>query len=349
MEESSLSMPWDALTCSICLDILKHPVSLQCGHSFCLACITDSWDQAGVCRCPHCRKTFTQRLDLCINIHLANAVEKLNMASQSRAGPDDIECSFCSEIKLKAVKSCLTCLASYCEIHLQSHYKINTLKNHKLVNPTRNIENYMCSEHQKALELFCTDHCVCICSSCVADKHKNHHTVLPEKERAKKKDSVEIEEQESMEVLKDLINSIEETCQKITQLFKDQENKEVEKFKEPIERLEKEIEVLNKRDAELTELSETDNDIYVLQVRSATIGKDLMKNIFFQFPYFFAVILQTFPSVSTPIHEQSHPSVDVSTDFSAALLRKELSHLKQSVEEISQWEFVEETEEGLSI
>uniref|UniRef100_A0A8C4T2L4 Uncharacterized protein n=1 Tax=Erpetoichthys calabaricus TaxID=27687 RepID=A0A8C4T2L4_ERPCA len=182
-----LSMLWDALTCSTCLDILKHPVSLQCGHSFCLTCITDSWDQEGVCRCPHCRKTFTQRPDLCINIHLANAVEKLYMASQSRAGPDDIECSFCSEIKLKAVKSCLTCFASYCEIHLQPHYKINTLKNHKLVNPTRNIENYMCSEHQKALELFCTDHCVCICSSCVADKHKNHHTVLPEKERANKK------------------------------------------------------------------------------------------------------------------------------------------------------------------
>uniref|UniRef100_A0A8C4T3C0 Uncharacterized protein n=1 Tax=Erpetoichthys calabaricus TaxID=27687 RepID=A0A8C4T3C0_ERPCA len=179
----NLSMLWDALTCSTCLDILKHPVSLQCGHSFCLTCITDSWDQEGVCRCPHCRKTFTQRPDLCINIHLANAVEKLYMASQSRAGPDDIECSFCSEIKLKAVKSCLTCFASYCEIHLQPHYKINTLKNHKLVNPTRNIENYMCSEHQKALELFCTDHCVCICSSCVADKHKNHHTVLPEKER----------------------------------------------------------------------------------------------------------------------------------------------------------------------
>uniref|UniRef100_A0A8C4T4S2 Tripartite motif-containing protein 16-like n=1 Tax=Erpetoichthys calabaricus TaxID=27687 RepID=A0A8C4T4S2_ERPCA len=134
MEESSLSMLWDALTCSTCLDILKHPVSLQCGHSFCLTCITDSWDQEGVCRCPHCRKTFTQRPDLCINIHLANAVE--------------------NEIKLKAVK---------------------------------NIENYMCSEHQKALELFCTDHCVCICSSCVADKHKNHHTVLPEKERANKK------------------------------------------------------------------------------------------------------------------------------------------------------------------
>ncbi|XP_039621448.1 E3 ubiquitin-protein ligase TRIM47-like [Polypterus senegalus] len=351
MEESSLSISWDALTCSICLDILKHPVSLQCGHSFCLKCITDSWDEAGVCRCPHCRKTFTQRPDLCINIHLANAVEKLNMASQNRAGPDDIECSFCSEVKLKAVKSCLTCLASYCEIHIQPHNKISTLKNHNLVNPTRNIENYMCSQHQKALELFCTDHCVCICSSCVADKHKNHHTVLPERERAKKqsqleelqrntqdrisdrqkqievlkqtiknvKGSVETEEQQSMEVLKDLIDSIEETCQKITQLFKDQENKEVERFKEPIERLKNEIEVLNKRDSELTELSETDNDIY---------------------------FLQTFPSVSTPIHEVSHPSVDVSTDFSGELLRKELSHLKQSVEEISQWEFVEETEEG---
>uniref|UniRef100_A0A8C4T353 Tripartite motif-containing protein 16-like n=1 Tax=Erpetoichthys calabaricus TaxID=27687 RepID=A0A8C4T353_ERPCA len=198
MEESSLSMLWDALTCSTCLDILKHPVSLQCGHSFCLTCITDSWDQEGVCRCPHCRKTFTQRPDLCINIHLANAVEKLYMASQSRAGPDDIECSFCSEIKLKAVKSCLTCFASYCEIHLQPHYKINTLKNHKLVNPTRNIENYI---------------------SCVADKHKNHHTVLPEKERANKKVRMLYSFKEIVIQILNKVNSVKTTEECISPFF----------------------------------------------------------------------------------------------------------------------------------
>lgn len=45
----------DDLECSVCWGTLKNPISLQCGHSFCSACIsqwTKSKPSCPVCRCP---------------------------------------------------------------------------------------------------------------------------------------------------------------------------------------------------------------------------------------------------------------------------------------------------------
>ncbi|CDQ93084.1 unnamed protein product, partial [Oncorhynchus mykiss] len=52
------------LTCSICLDLFKQPVSLPCDHTFCQACIAGYWTgprgqvQGGSGSCPQCRKVF---------------------------------------------------------------------------------------------------------------------------------------------------------------------------------------------------------------------------------------------------------------------------------------------------
>ncbi|XP_028830129.1 E3 ubiquitin-protein ligase TRIM69 [Denticeps clupeoides] len=53
------------LTCSICLDLFKQPVSLPCDHTFCKACISNYWagprgqGQGGAGSCPQCRKVFS--------------------------------------------------------------------------------------------------------------------------------------------------------------------------------------------------------------------------------------------------------------------------------------------------
>jgi len=77
----------------LCLNLLKDPVALPCGHSSCIIICWDRDDQKGVYQC---RKSFTPRPVVSKNIILAEIVEKQNEKTlQSVAhyvGPEDVEC-----------------------------------------------------------------------------------------------------------------------------------------------------------------------------------------------------------------------------------------------------------------
>ncbi|XP_060094573.1 tripartite motif-containing protein 10-like [Heteronotia binoei] len=71
--------------CPICLECLTDPVVLDCGHSFCQACITDyceKWETLGDLECPVCKFKF-QKGAFRRNWQLANLVEKIQLVPQS--------------------------------------------------------------------------------------------------------------------------------------------------------------------------------------------------------------------------------------------------------------------------
>ncbi|ROL48127.1 E3 ubiquitin/ISG15 ligase TRIM25 [Anabarilius grahami] len=195
MAESRISDE-DQFSCSICLDLLKDPVTIPCGHSYCMSCITDCWnlnDQMGVYSCPQCRQTFTPRPSLNKNVVLAEMVENLKKkkvqtarSALSYAGPGDVGCDVCTGTKRKAVKSCLVCLESYCQSHLECHEESPSRKRHKVTDATGRIQEMICSKHDRLLEVFCRTDKRCICLMCMLDEHKNHDTVSVEAERTEK-------------------------------------------------------------------------------------------------------------------------------------------------------------------
>uniref|UniRef100_A0A3Q4HDV9 E3 ubiquitin/ISG15 ligase TRIM25-like n=1 Tax=Neolamprologus brichardi TaxID=32507 RepID=A0A3Q4HDV9_NEOBR len=206
-------MDKEKFCCSICLDLLTDPVTIPCGHSYCMNCIKTQWDlddTKQIHSCPQCRQTFTPRPSLVKSTMLADLVAELKKiglqaarSDHSYAGPKDVACDFCTGVKLKAMKSCLVCLASYCEKHLQPHYDSLTFKKHKLVEPSKKLQDNICSHHDEVMKIYCrTDH-QSICYLCSMDEHKGHNTISAAAERTERQKELEVSQENIQQRIQD--------------------------------------------------------------------------------------------------------------------------------------------------
>ncbi|XP_055974801.1 tripartite motif-containing protein 75-like [Sorex fumeus] len=72
------------LTCPICLDYLKDPVTIECGHNFCDSCIRMSWeDLQDTFPCPVCHHPCPQRC-FSVNPQMGMLVDMAKLFHSSR-------------------------------------------------------------------------------------------------------------------------------------------------------------------------------------------------------------------------------------------------------------------------
>ncbi|XP_067299427.1 tripartite motif-containing protein 16-like [Pseudorasbora parva] len=293
----------DEFICPVCLDLLKDPVTIPCGHSYCKSCITDCWDQEDrkrVYSCPQCRQTYSPRPALGKNTILAEMVAKLNktkLPAYCYAEAGDVQCDICIRKKYKAIKSCVVCLNSYCQNHLVQHENFFKGKRHDLIDATGRLHDMICHKHEKILEVFCQTDKKYICVLCTMDEHKNHDTISAASLRTEKqsylkemqrkfqqriqqrgkylqtlryavkshKRSAQVAVNNSEKNFAELIRSIERYRSEVTQLIRDRERAAVSQTEGLLKRLEQEIADLRRRDSELEQLSHTQNHIHFLQ------------------------------------------------------------------------------------
>ncbi|XP_061570860.1 E3 ubiquitin-protein ligase TRIM39-like [Cololabis saira] len=187
---SAWSLPKeDYFLCSICLGDFTEPVSTPCGHNYCKNCITGYWDKSDVTQCPMCKEKFKRRPKLRVNTEFRDMMEhfnrmKLKSGDEMVTKPGEVPCDICPEPKFKAHKTCLVCLASYCQTHLEPHQH---LKKHKLIDPVSNLEDRVCKKHDKMLEFFCSTDQECVCFKCLKDDHDAHEAVPLERATQERK------------------------------------------------------------------------------------------------------------------------------------------------------------------
>uniref|UniRef100_A0A3P8PZ48 B box-type domain-containing protein n=1 Tax=Astatotilapia calliptera TaxID=8154 RepID=A0A3P8PZ48_ASTCA len=243
MAQQLIQLDQDKLSCSICLQLLKDPVTIPL-HS-----------------CPQCRQIFTLKPDLVKN---------------------NVACDFCSVRKRK---------------HLQPHYNVAPIKKHKLIKATSKLQENICPRHDEVMKIFCRTDQQCICYLCLMDEHKDHVTVSAAAERAERqkglgrnrqkflqrvqdgeKDVKALHERveainlsadkalmQTEKMFKDLISLIQKKSSEVKQKIRSKQTFEQNRVKELQEKIEQEIRDLRRRDAELQQLSLTEDHLHFLK------------------------------------------------------------------------------------
>ncbi|KAK9536917.1 hypothetical protein VZT92_006668 [Zoarces viviparus] len=307
MSAASCLLTEDQFLCSICLDVFTDPVSTPCGHNFCKTCITQHWNVNVPFQCPNCKKLFYTRPELQVNTFISEMAAQFRQSAQQKASsssseqqaakPGEVPCDVCTGTKLKALKSCLVCLVSYCETHLEPHLTTSGLKRHQLIDPVENLEARMCTKHDKHLELFCKTDQMCVCMLCTVLDHKTHDVVpLKEEYEGKKaelgkteaeiqqmiqkrrvkideiKHSVELSEEDAdreiadgVQVFTALKESVERSQAELIDTIKEKQRKTEKQAEGFIKELEQEISELKKRSTEVEQLSRSEDHLHLLQ------------------------------------------------------------------------------------
>ncbi|XP_042581304.1 E3 ubiquitin-protein ligase TRIM47 isoform X1 [Cyprinus carpio] len=320
----------EQFNCPVCLDLPSDPVTIPCGHSYCMACIADYWDNEGrkngTYSCPECRQNFNPRPTLCRNTMLAEAVEQLRRGALSSTGRESIKsarsaassaserartrskgaskklpgsavpCDRCPEPRA-AVKTCLVCMASFCETHLKPHNTQEKLKNHELIAPTGDLSQKICPEHKYLQEFFCRSCHMYVCWLCTSNQHKGHESVSTQAERNEKQKELgavlsenhqRLQDRErelkdmkkvldtltrSSETVRDeadmVLSELQESVQRMLELLQDvmvsTAQEKLNEAQEVVTKLEAEVKQLKKKDGELKELINCQDSIYFLK------------------------------------------------------------------------------------
>ncbi|XP_044151987.1 E3 ubiquitin/ISG15 ligase TRIM25-like [Bufo gargarizans] len=212
--------PTETLTCPNCQNTSEEADAGKCEHNFCWVCIDCVLDkQRGVHTHHECRAE-------------ARPVHERRL--QAVRGHDSaITCTYCVHSPTPAIKSCVMCEASLCDIHLAVHSKS---PEHVLIDPTTALRNRKCSVHKKILEYYCTADAACVCVSCILfGDHRGHRVetfdVVSERKKKKIKNDLEklisrnTETEKKIQTLQNRGGAVQEKAsdlsERVTALFRD--------------------------------------------------------------------------------------------------------------------------------
>uniref|UniRef100_A0A8C6TA32 Uncharacterized protein n=1 Tax=Neogobius melanostomus TaxID=47308 RepID=A0A8C6TA32_9GOBI len=161
----------DFLTCPVCLDTFKEPVSLGCNHSFCSSCLQNYWDKNNTKNCPVCRRKSSKEF-LQVNF----ALKQLCLSLKAEEG-------VCSKHPQTEAEQ------GVCSKHPQTEAEEGVCSKH----PQTEAEEGVCSKHPSVHALFCLDEARALCSICEFSQHRDHTVVSVEEAVSRLKEQLQSE------------------------------------------------------------------------------------------------------------------------------------------------------------
>ncbi|XP_040901443.1 finTRIM family, member 86 [Toxotes jaculatrix] len=272
----------ETFVCSVCLDTLKDPATLPCGHSYCLACIQSHWDKKdsqGEYSCPQCRQVFSPRPSLAKSTVLAEAMDKLRTNSFKQSSST-------------AASSAPPSMPVYLEVLPDVGPRQGSMYPQL---PT--VDPRLCPQHNRPLDLFCNEDKECVCEVCCQHGHKGHRVLKPQEERKERqKELVQMQaevqkriqetekklkelphvarqhkalvqalEQESTDLFSELAKNVSLTGTQVGELFSTHETSLGSQVEGQIHRLEQEVVQLRWKSEELSRLADMQDPICFLK------------------------------------------------------------------------------------
>ncbi|KAG5280950.1 hypothetical protein AALO_G00065790 [Alosa alosa] len=268
----------DSFFCPICLDLLRDPVAIPCGHNYCMGCISSYWnqdEQRGCYSCPQCRQTSPQRPVLNKNPLIAQLVDrvraKLTAASSAHRcfHPGHVKCEFRSGDKRRSVRRCAADASSSDSASgCCASGEVRPEGQHEGLDAVEQLRD-ICSHSQKLLDMFCHSQQQCLCYPSSTDEHTGLQvgTTTAEttgkqrhfhKYHAKSHQRIQEREKELQELRKaveTLKLSAQAAVEKSERIYSDllrsierraEEKAKLQQAEELLRRLQEEIEVLRK-------------------------------------------------------------------------------------------------------
>ncbi|XP_047450765.1 finTRIM family, member 86 isoform X2 [Mugil cephalus] len=280
----------ESFTCPVCLDILKDPATLPCGHSYCLACIQGHWDKGdsrGQYSCPQCRQVFNPRPSLAKSTLLAEAMEKLRTSS--------LKLNAATAASLAASSAASSAPPSM-PIYLEVLPHIGRRQG-SVYPQLPTVQARSCPQHDRPLDLYCRDDKESVCGVCCQYGHKGHHVLKPQEERTERQKELhqmqtEIErriqetekklktlphsarqhkalvqalEKESIDLFSEVVKIVDVTGTQVGELLSTHESSLGSQVEGQIHRLEQEVAQLHWRSEELSRLTDMQDDVCFLK------------------------------------------------------------------------------------
>ncbi|XP_043942060.1 nuclear factor 7, ovary-like isoform X4 [Protopterus annectens] len=139
--------------CSVCLELLNVPVTLECGHNFCKSCIDRVWEIEKQPSCPECREEFTAR-KYAMNRLLANVIKRVQIQCE-KEGPNPCQKDhLCMEHKKRPELFCEEDEVLVCSLCVPEHRGHNFLTVQKALEMYKDKLTTFLSHQQSSLKHF---------------------------------------------------------------------------------------------------------------------------------------------------------------------------------------------------